>query len=69
MSDPIVIPIAVRLLILTVVVLIGLGVSWMLHTYTEHRVPAYRRELEATYASFRRFLLSIRTAVLMRLHQ
>lgn len=72
MSDPIVIPIAVRLVILTMIVVLCLAFSRMLHTFkerSEHRIPAYRRELEATYASFRRFLLSVRSAVLMRLHQ
>ncbi len=33
-----------------------------LNDYLETRVPHYRRELEATYASFYRFLLAVRAA-------
>lgn len=39
--------------------------SWLLHALSEHvetRVPAYRRPLEAMYASFHRFLQAVRAA-------
>jgi hypothetical protein len=33
------------------------------------RTPAYRRELEATYASFRRFLITVQAVVVRRLQE
>lgn len=35
-----------------------------LAAYVDSYVPPYRRKLEATYASFHRFLLAIRTAAI-----
>jgi hypothetical protein len=43
--------------------------AWLLHTlneHLEHRVPRYRRKLEAMYASFHRFLAAVRTAAVGR---
>jgi hypothetical protein len=35
----------------------------------ENRIPPYRRELEATYASFRRFLMTVQAVVVCRLQE
>jgi hypothetical protein len=35
----------------------------------ERRTPPYRRELEATYASFRRFLMTVHAVVVRRLQE
>ena len=62
LSDPLFIR---PLLILSVVVALGLLASWALtklSDHMEHRTPAFRRELEARYTSFRRFLITVRAA-------
>jgi len=49
---------------------VGLLLSWLmhrLHERFEHRVPRHRRQLEATYASFRRFLMTVRFAAVRSL--
>jgi hypothetical protein len=38
-------------------------------TRLENRIPPYRRELEATYASFRRFLMTVQAVVIRRLQE
>jgi uncharacterized membrane protein len=52
------------------VAIVGLLLSWLmhrLHERLEHHVPRHRRQLEATYASFRRFLISVRFAAVRSL--
>jgi hypothetical protein len=62
LSDPVIIR---ALLILSVVIALGLLASWALTRLSDHmdnRTPAFRRELDARYASFRRFLMTVRAA-------
>lgn len=50
-----------------VVIAVVAGLMWLLHTlneYAENRVPPHRRELEAMYESFHRFLSAVRCAAL-----
>jgi hypothetical protein len=37
--------------------------------HLNERPPAFRRELEATYASFRRFLVTVQAVVVKRLQE
>jgi hypothetical protein len=56
-------PFAVFGAVLTVVAVL----CWLMHTlndWSDRRVPPYRRDIEATYASFHRFLSAIRCAAL-----
>jgi len=41
--------------------------GWLFHH--DWGTPAYKRELEATYASFRRFLMSVQAVVVKRLQE
>jgi hypothetical protein len=51
--------------------LVALGVvavlSWLANR--DWGTPAYRSELEATYASFRRFLMTVQAVVIKRLQE
>jgi hypothetical protein len=67
LRDPVTLRMAIMstvLLLVGAVLIVGLHV---LSEYLEHRVPRYRRELEATYVSFHRFLLAVRCAAVRRL--
>ena len=58
-------PIATDLLILFVMLAVTAVLVCLMHwlnDYMETRVPDFRRELEATYARFHRFLLAVRAA-------
>lgn len=60
------------LVFLSVIVALGLLASWALTKLSDHmenRTPAFRRELEATYASFRRFLMTVRAAAVRGLYE
>ena len=46
---------------------IAFAFGWLFHR--DWGTPAYRRELEATYASFHRFLMSVQTVVVRRLQE
>lgn len=49
---------------------VGVLLSWLmhrLHERLEHRVPRHRRQLVATYASFRRFLMTVSFAAVRSL--
>jgi flagellar basal body-associated protein FliL len=59
--------VAIALIVSVILAVVGL-VSWMLHAASE-RPPHYRRELEATYASFRRFLMTVQAVVVKRLQE
>ena len=37
--------------------------------FADTRVPSYRRQLEARYASFHRFLMAVRAAAVRGVHQ
>ena len=37
--------------------------------FADTRVPFHRRQLEATYASFHRFLMAVRAAAIRSVHQ
>lgn len=65
-------PIATDLLILFGMLSVTAVLVWLLHwlnDYVETRVPHFRRELEATYASFHRFLVAVRAAAIRGVHQ
>jgi hypothetical protein len=46
-----------------------LVVSFAFGWWFTHGTPPYRRELEATYASFRRFLMTVQAVVVKRLQE
>jgi hypothetical protein len=59
-------------LILTAMFGVTLVLSWLLHKLSVHaetRVPTYRRQLDATYASFHRFLMAVRAAAVRGVRQ
>jgi flagellar basal body-associated protein FliL len=58
---------AIAVIVSAILAVVGL-VSWLLHSASE-RTPYYRRELEATYASFRRFLMTVQAVVVKRLQE
>jgi nitrate/nitrite-specific signal transduction histidine kinase len=69
LSDPFMIR---ALLIFAVVLALTMLLSWALATLnekTQNRVPAFRRELEAAYASFRRFLMTVRAVAVRSLYE
>ena len=58
---------AIAVIVSVILAVVGL-VSWLLQR-ASHRTPFYRRELEATYASFRRFLMTVQAVVVKRLQE
>jgi hypothetical protein len=46
---------------------VAFAFGWLFHQ--NWGTPRYRRELEATYASFRRFLMTVQGVVVKRLQQ
>jgi len=46
---------------------IAVAFGWLFHQ--NWGIPAYKRELEATYASFHRFLTSVQAVVVRRLQE
>jgi hypothetical protein len=58
---------AIAVIVSAILSVVG-ALSWLLHKASE-RTPYYRRELEATYASFRRFLMTVQAVVVKRLHE
>ena len=58
---------AIAAIVLTILG-VAAALSWALHRASE-RPPAFRRELEATYASFRRFLMTVQAVVVKRLQE
>jgi uncharacterized membrane protein YidH (DUF202 family) len=58
---------AIAVIVSVILAVVGL-VSWLLHTASE-RPPHYRRELDATYVSFRRFLIAVQAVVVKRLQE
>jgi hypothetical protein len=65
-------PFMVRALaILSVVLAMTMWASWGLSkfsTYLQHRTPAFRRELDATYRSFHHFLMTVRAVAVRALY-
>ena len=58
---------AIAVIVSIILAVVG-PVSWMVHTASE-RPPHYCRELEATYASFHRFLMTVQAVVVKRLQE
>jgi flagellar basal body-associated protein FliL len=58
---------AIAVIVSVILAVVGL-VSWLLHRASQ-RTPYCRRELEATYASFRRFLMTVQAVVVKRLQE
>ena len=59
-------------LIFTAMLGVTLVLSWLLHRLSVHaetRVPIYRRQVDATYASFHRFLMAVRAAAVRGVRQ
>lgn len=69
LSDPFI----VRGLVIMTVVLVFVGVlCWVaatLNEYVANRPPAFRRELEAAYLKFHRFLMTIRAVAVRGLYE
>jgi len=69
LSDPYILT---RLLVLFGMFAVTAVLGWLLHTLNErldHRVPRYRRKLEAMYESFHRFLATVRAAAVRGVRQ
>jgi len=56
---------AIAVIVSVILAVVGLA-SWLLQRASQ-RTPFYRRELEATYASFHRFLMTVQAVVVRRL--